>query len=164
MKKPIFYKGETYDVHESIGHMARVLVGLMTRRIDAEMQVHDLTAMQWKPLLMLRTGQADTAAGLARLNCSDNGAMTRMLDRLEAKGLIQRVRSATDRRVVHLVLTEEGERIADLIPYGLSKVLNEHLEGFNKADYEQLKSLLRRMIANGEQLAGDDTQDSEASA
>jgi DNA-binding MarR family transcriptional regulator len=163
MKKPTFYKGETYDIHESIGHMVRVLIGLMTRRIDAEMQVHDLTAMQWKPLLMLRTGQADTAAGLARLNCSDNGAMTRMLDRLEAKGLIQRVRSATDRRVVHLALSQEGERIADLIPYGLSNVLNEHLEGFSKPEYEQLKSLLRRMIANGEQLAGDDTQNAEAS-
>ena len=163
MKKPTFYKGESYEVHESIGHMARVLVGSMTRRIDAEMQVHDLTAMQWKPLLMLRTGQADTAAGLARLNCSDNGAMTRMLDRLESKGLIKRVRSAADRRVVHLALTEEGERIADRIPYGLSTVLNEHLEGFSQAEYEQLKSLLRRMIANGERLAGEDSANSETS-
>jgi DNA-binding MarR family transcriptional regulator len=86
-----------------------------------------------------------------------------MLDRLEAKGLIQRVRSATDRRVVHLALTKEGERIADLIPYGLSTVLNEHLEGFSKAEYEQLKSLLRRMIANGERIAGDTANDSETS-
>jgi DNA-binding MarR family transcriptional regulator len=164
MKKPTFYKGETYQVDESIGHMARVLVGLMTRRIDTEMQVHDLTAMQWKPLLMLRTGQADTAAGLARLNCSDNGAMTRMLDRLEAKGLIERVRSATDRRVVHLALTKAGERIADLIPFGLSTVLNEHLQGFSKTEYEQLKSLLRRMIANGERLVGDDAAHSETDA
>jgi DNA-binding MarR family transcriptional regulator len=125
----------------------------MTRRIDAEMQVHDLTAMQWKPLLMLRTGQADTAAGLARLNCSDNGAMTRMLDRLEAKGLLKRVRSAQDRRVVHLALTREGERISDLIPYGLSTVLNEHLAGFDRKEFEQLQSLLRRMIANGAEAA-----------
>jgi DNA-binding MarR family transcriptional regulator len=159
MRKQKFYKGESYDIDESIGHMARVLVGSMTRRIDAEMQVHDLTAMQWKPLLMLRTGQADTAAGLARLNCSDNGAMTRMLDRLEAKGLLRRVRSATDRRIVHLALTKEGERISDLIPFGLSTVLNEHLEGFSKAEYTQLKTLLRRMIANGERVAGADSAD-----
>jgi DNA-binding MarR family transcriptional regulator len=153
-KQSQFYQGESYDIEDSIGHMVRVLIGSMTRRIDAEMQVHDLTAMQWKPLLMLRTGQADTAAGLARLNCSDNGAMTRMLDRLEAKGLLKRVRSATDRRVVHLELTKEGERISDLIPYGLSTVLNEHLEGFSTPEFKQLQSLLRRMIANGERLAG----------
>lgn len=152
MSKHKFYKGESYDIEQSIGHMARVLVASMTRRIDAQMQVHDLTAMQWKPLLMLRLGQADTAAGLARLNCSDNGAMTRMLDRLEAKGLLCRVRSADDRRVVHLALTKEGERISDLIPYGLSEVLNEHLHGFTAAEFEQLKGLLRRMIANGERV------------
>ena len=154
MSKPVFYRGETYDLDESVGHLMRVLIASMTRRIDEQMQVHDLTAQQWKPLLMLRTGQADTAAGLARLNCSDNGAMTRMLDRLEAKGLLRRVRSAADRRIVHLELTKEGERIADQIPYGLSKVLNEHLEGFSKAEFKQLQSLLRRMIANGERVAG----------
>jgi len=159
MKKPTFYRGDNYQVEDSVGHMARVLIGLMTRRIDEQMQVHDLTAQQWKPLLMLRTGQADTAAGLARLNCSDNGAMTRMLDRLEAKGLIKRVRSAEDRRIVHLALTAEGERIADQIPYGLSKVLNEHLEGFSQDEFKQLQSLLRRMILNGERIAAQDAKD-----
>ncbi|MEO8161217.1 MAG: MarR family transcriptional regulator [Arenimonas sp.] len=155
-KKKPFYAGETYDIEDSIGHMIRVLIASMTRRIDAEMQVHDLTAMQWKPLLMLRTGQADTAAGLARLSCSDNGAMTRMLDRLEVKGLLKRVRSATDRRVVHLELTKAGERISDLIPYGLSTVLNEHLQGFSSAEFAQLQSMIRRMIANGAAVAADD--------
>ena len=69
----------------------------------------------------------------------------RMLDRLEAKGLLKRVRSAEDRRIVHLELTTEGERVSDLIPFGLSKVLNEHLEGFSKDEFTQLQSLLRRM-------------------
>jgi DNA-binding MarR family transcriptional regulator len=160
---PVFYRGETYDIDESVGRMIHILVNSLNRRVDAQMQVHDLTAMQWKPLLMLRLGQADTAAGLARLNCSDNGAMTRMLDRLEAKGLLQRVRSKQDRRIVHLALTKEGERVSDLIPYGLSAVLNEHLQGFSMAEYKQLQALLRRMIANGERVAGDDAPDLETS-
>jgi DNA-binding MarR family transcriptional regulator len=143
--------------------MIHILVNSLNRHVDAQMQPYDLTAMQWKPLLMLRLGQADTAAGLARLNCSDNGAMTRMLDRLEAKGLLQRVRSKQDRRVVHLALTKEGERVSALIPYGLSAVLNEHLQGFSTAEYKQLQSLLRRMIANGERVAGDDAPDLETS-
>jgi DNA-binding MarR family transcriptional regulator len=120
--------------------------------------------MQWKPLLMLKFGQAETAAELARLNCSDTGAMTRMLDRLEAKGLIERTRSAQDRRVVHLKLTAEGHRVADRIPYGLSSVLNEHLAGFSPAEFEQLKSLLQRMIANGERVAATDASAPETYA
>lgn len=161
MKKPTFYRAETYDIDESVGRMTQVLAGLLTRRIDQQMQVHDLNAQQWKPLLMLRAGKADTAAEMARLNCSDNGAMTRMLDRLEAKGLVKRVRSAEDRRIVHLALTKDGERVADQIPYALSQVLNEHLEGFSKDEFNQLKSLLRRMIANGERVAAQGEGDAE---
>lgn len=156
-----FYDGGSYAIDQSVGHMTRILLNSMNRGIDAQMQAYELTAMQWKPLLMLRHGRADTAAALARLNCSDNGAMTRMLDRLEAKGLLRRVRSALDRRVVNLELTKEGERISDLIPYGLSTVLNEHLQGFSQAEFEQLKALLMRMIANGAQLAGAATPDME---
>lgn len=151
-----FYTGEDYTVEASVGHDLRVLMGSLNRRIDRQMQAHDLTAMQWKPLLMLKFGQAETAAELARLNCSDTGAMTRMLDRLEAKGLIERTRSAQDRRIVHLELTAAGHQVADRIPHGLSAVLNEHLAGFSAAEFAQLKSLLHRMIANGERAAATD--------
>jgi DNA-binding MarR family transcriptional regulator len=156
---PVFYRGEAYDIEESVGHLVRVLIGSMTRSIDARMQPYDLTAMQWKPLLMLKLGRCNTAAELARQNCSDNGAMTRMLDRLEAKGLLRRVRSKDDRRVVRLELTAEGERVGELIPHALSAVLNEHLAGFDQVEFHQLKSLLRRMIANGPLTAGDTVPD-----
>ncbi len=157
-----FYRGEEYSIEESVGHILRVLLNSMNRRIDGQMQAHDLTALQWKPLLMLKFGIAGTAAELARLNCSDTGAMTRMLDRLEAKGLLQRTRSADDRRVVHLQLTEAGERVADHIPHGLSAVLNEHLDGFSADEFTQLKTLLRRMIANGERAAASDDDTTDA--
>jgi DNA-binding MarR family transcriptional regulator len=151
-----FYRGDDYRIEDSIGHLVRQLIGSMNRGIDLRMQPYDLTALQWKPLLMLKLGRADTAAGLARENCSDNGAMTRMLDRLEVKGLIRRTRSDTDRRIVRLALTPEGERVGAMIPFALSEVLNEHLEGFAPAEFTQLQALLRRMIANGALSPDDD--------
>jgi DNA-binding MarR family transcriptional regulator len=159
-----FYRGEAYDIEESLGHLARLLIGSMNRRIDILMQDYDLTAMQWKPLLMIKLGRGDTAAALAREACSDNGAMTRKLDRLEAKGLLKRRRSELDRRIVHLELTKEGERVSDLIPYALSTALNEHLAGFSKQEFQQMQSLLRRMIANGERVAGEKRSDPGASS
>ncbi len=151
-----FYRGDDYRIEGSVGHLVRLLIGSMNRRIDVQMQPHDLTAMQWKPLLMLKFGIATTAAELARQNCSDTGAMTRMIDRLEAKGLVQRTRSEHDRRVVHLELTADGRKAADQVPFGLSDVLNEHLAGFTQEEFEQLLSLLRRMIDNGALAASGD--------
>lgn len=161
---PAFYSGDTYDMDQSLGHIVRSLLNSLARRIDGQMAEHGLTAMQWKPLLMIKLGRGDTAAELARQNCSDTGAMTRMLDRLEAKGLLQRTRSETDRRVVHLELTAEGERISNLIPFGLAAVLNEHLVGFSEEEHRQLTSLLHRMIANGAIAAGDDLTEQGQSA
>ena len=96
----------------------------MERAIDAEMAEHDLTGVQWGPLLIIHFGLGNTAAELARVGCVDTGAMTRMLDRLEAKGLVQRTPCPKDARVVRLELTDEGHRLCREIPFGLSRVLN----------------------------------------
>ena len=74
--------------------------------------------------------------------------MTRLLDRLEAKGLCRRVRSVADRRVVNIELTDEGRAAAVGIPALLSGVQNACLDGFSAEEFETLKGFLRRMVAN----------------
>lgn len=150
------YQPETYQASESVGYLIKVLYHSLQRTIDQRMQEHDLTAMQWGPLLLLSKGKGDTAAELARDMGTDTGAMTRMLDRLQAKDLIQRRRSEEDRRVVHLELTAAGHEVVARIPPGLCSAMNEHLTGFTADELEQLKSLLRRMIASGQAVAPHD--------
>jgi len=144
-----FYDGARYVVSESIGHQLMNLMGLMRREVESRMAEHGLTDAQWKPLWMLQTGRATTAIELAREMCVDAGAITRMLDRLEAKGLLQRARSEVDRRVVQLALTAEGEAAAAQIPQVLASVNNDFLQGFSEAEWKQLGKLLGRMAQNG---------------
>jgi DNA-binding MarR family transcriptional regulator len=77
--------------------------------------------------------------------------MTRLLDRLEAKGLCKRIRSETDRRVVNIALTDTGREVAQGIPGVLCTVLNQHLTGLNADEFAMLKSLLQRVLANTSQ-------------
>ena len=84
----------------------------------------------------------------------DPAAITRLFDRLEAKGLVRRERSTSDRRVVHLVLTEAGREVAEKVPPVLVDVFNAHLAGFRPEEFELLMSLLQRMLANGEAMRG----------
>ena len=127
---------------------------LLTLAADRRLEPQGMTHAQWGPLFLLRSGRASTVAELARELQTDPGAMTRLLDRLECKGLCRRIRSTDDRRVVNLELTPEGEAAADKVPTELSQVLNEHLAGFSKTEWTQLKGFLRRMIENGEAIAG----------
>ena len=147
-----FYNGEHYDVSTSVGHQLWNLMTLMRREVDLRMTQVGLTDAQWRPLWMIKTGRAATANELAREACIDAGAITRMLDRLEAKGLVERVRSETDRRVVHVRLTEAGELATANIPHVLASVNNDFLHGFSEREWRQLRKLVERMTANGQAL------------
>jgi DNA-binding MarR family transcriptional regulator len=92
-------------------------------------------------------------AELARVCNLDAGAMTRLLDRLEAKGLCKRVRSETDRRVVNIELTAAGTQAASDIPEILSGVQNAHLVGFSADEFETLRSYLRRILNNAKSIS-----------
>ncbi|AOB27634.1 MULTISPECIES: MarR family winged helix-turn-helix transcriptional regulator [Bordetella] len=134
---------------DNAGFLIKLVSNSLNRMLDLEMAPLGLTAMQWRPLAMIATGRADTPAELARLINVDTGAMTRTLDRLEAKGLLRRVRSQEDRRVIKIELTPEGLAKAREIPAYIAKVLNHHLRGFSTEEVAQLQHMLRRIIANG---------------
>ena len=78
----------------------------------------------------------------------DPGAMTRMIDRLERKKLVRRVRSPQDRRKVIVELTGEGSAVYPELIAGAVRVLNRFLHGFSKSEVRQLEALLHRMLAN----------------
>jgi len=79
--------------------------------------------------------------------------MTRMLDRLESKGLIRRNRSAQDRRLMHLELTDQGREAYPRMREISMAVANRFLRGFTKAEARQLEGLLARMLENAHGVA-----------
>ena len=131
--------------------MRKVLSSIRTQA-DGQLATHDLTYAQWLPLYKISRCKDTTVASLARDLENDPAAMTRALDRLETKGLVVRERSTTDRRVVQLALTAEGQKVAAQVPAVLSDVLNGHLSDFTRDEWQTLLGLLRRMQSNGEAL------------
>ena len=154
---PAFYNAEHYDPSKlvpenSVGYLMRKAVTRVTQAVDREMVPNGLTNAQWVPLIKLYVGEADTAAALARECELDAGSMTRLLDRVEAKGLCSRQRSLQDRRVVKLQLTEEGRAAALKIPEVLARIQNACLAGFTHEEWQTLKGYLHRILANAQAL------------
>lgn len=147
-----FYQAGVYTPDESVGFLMRRVLGSILQQADAELSVHDLTYVQWLPLYKLMLCGDVTSAGLARDLGIDPAAVTRALDRLEAKGMLRRERSTTDRRVVQLELTDAGRAVASQVPQALASVLNAHLGGFSHDECRLLIDMLRRMLRNGEAL------------
>lgn len=147
-----FYHAGNYQRSESLGWLLLTLQRSIRQQAELRLVGSGLTHAQWVPLLMLRLGGTCSVAKLMRELESDAGALSRLLDRLEAKGLCQRERSTEDRRVVMVSLTDEGRRISAQLPTMLSDIFNAHLLGFSHAEWQLLMSLLHRLIANGEAL------------
>jgi DNA-binding MarR family transcriptional regulator len=143
------------DVNESVGSLFSRLRSAMANMINQRTTCElGITGTQGSILFMLWSGKCLLAAELAREFGIDASAVTRRIDLLEARGLLRRVRSLEDRRVVRLDLTPEGEAIAAQMPAIFASVVDKLLSGFTPEETGFLKSMLRRVLANSGDLAG----------
>ncbi len=154
---PTFYVPGQFTPDQSIGYLMHRCLKSVLSQADSRLAPFGLTHAQWLPLFRLLKQGGGTVAGMAREQDQDCAAMTRVLDRLESKGLVRRERSSADRRVVHVNLTDEGRAIAERVRGVLSEVLNVHLRGFSVEEWQLLTSLLQRVLANGEALRSTET-------
>jgi DNA-binding MarR family transcriptional regulator len=136
-----------YQLGESVGYLlSRVkstMSNMVTQRTMAELGI---TSTQASILFMVGSGKCLLAAELAREYGIDASAVTRLIDRLEKRGLLTRVRSSEDRRVVRLALTPEGQALAARMPAIFTSVMDKLLAGFTPEEVGFLKSMLRRIL------------------
>jgi len=149
------YDLETYQPRKGVGHlMSRVRTEMLDAldkalAADAELGSMELSAAQFIVIATLALAEtAKSASDLCRGISYDAGAMTRMVDRLEHKGLIRRNRHPQDRRVVYIELTEEGARAFPRMKSISMDVMNRFLRGFSQVEARQLESFLTRMLEN----------------
>ncbi|MGB8424045.1 MarR family winged helix-turn-helix transcriptional regulator [Paraburkholderia sp.] len=140
------YTPENFSLTQSVGFLLTKARNLITTEMDTALKDLDITGPQMGILLAMQRGLAATPFELSKMLSVDTGLMTRMLDKLETKGLLERSRSVDDRRVVNLVLTKKGEEIAAEIPSIAPEVLNVRLKKFTKAEFDELCRLLNKFI------------------
>ena len=142
------YDPKTFDPDNGIGRLLSRVKMEMHEAMDQALAPFDITTAQYVILVQLAGTDVDSAAELCKGVSYDPGAMTRMLDRLERKGLIRRARSPSDRRKTILELTAEGKAVYPKLVAVHVRVLNHFMRNFTKAQAGELESLLRQMLAN----------------
>ena len=108
---------------------------------------HDLTFSQFMAIKKLATGIA-SVTDLARAANLNPGAMTRLLDKLEARGLLVRESDPNDRRALHIHLTEAGTAMWRDIDQCGQRVRERALQGMDDATRTQLTRLLEQVRDN----------------
>lgn len=122
----------------------------LAKRLDAELvAAHGLALSSYEVLLVLE----DAPEGRLRMSeiadsmLLSRSGVTRLVDRLEKEGLIERVSCPTDRRGLHAVLTERGrERLLEARPTHLAGVRAGFLAKFSGLELEQLCEVWERLL------------------
>jgi DNA-binding MarR family transcriptional regulator len=103
---------------------------------------------------LLRRGELP-AGGLAAVADVSPASMTQMLDRLADAGLVERVRSAADRRVVGARLTDAGRAACEERRAALEPLWREMLADFTTSELHTAAAVLEQLTAIFERLESD---------
>jgi MarR family transcriptional regulator, organic hydroperoxide resistance regulator len=128
---------------------------LVSRPLEELLRPAELSHTTYNVLRILR------GAGSQGLPCREIGArlvtrepdVTRLLDRLERRGLLTRSRDSSDRRVVTIRITEAGMALLDELDMDRRgyDALAPFFSGLSPADIDTLLRLLERLREAGEQ-------------
>jgi DNA-binding MarR family transcriptional regulator len=137
------------------GRLIRRIDKLMRGLTEERLAAVGITYPQWATLKLVRDGVVVTAGELGRELGYTSGATTRLLDGLEQRGCVARVRCATDRRVVRLSVTAAGEALA---AKGMKPVLdlwNEMVADFGQEEANRFVDTLTKLATAIEARAGE---------
>jgi DNA-binding MarR family transcriptional regulator len=139
------YQVATYKAQLSVGYLVKRAHSLMLDIMEPVIEQRGFSFVQYVVMSSLRDGIALNPKTICSQFRHDSGALTRVIDQLAERGLLERVRRDKDRRKVELQLTPAGrETIESLIPLVVAK-LNEILTDFSKAEVQEMLRLLVKL-------------------
>ena len=119
------------------------------------------TVSDWRVLASLDGAEPMSIGALARLTTMKQPTLTRVVDRLQARGHVRRIAHESDRRITLIQITPGGDKLVA----GLIDMAKEHehrvLEPFGLARSNELKKTLKQMIEMHAGLAQDAGEEDE---
>jgi DNA-binding MarR family transcriptional regulator len=146
MDKP-YYDIVSFAPRISLGYLVRRINKLSIARIEATFDGSEISFTQWIVLALVSSGIATTCAELSRNMDHNSGAMTRVIDQLEERGLLVRRRDNDDRRVSNLSITEAGSQTVHELVGRVVDVWNDILGDFDRDEITQLIATLGKLLA-----------------
>ena len=143
------------DIHRMPGHLIRRLnqisVAQFMERISSAGL--NLTPVQYAALCAIRENPGIDQASVAGLIAYDRATLGKVIDRLDARGLVLRKVSKTDRRARELFLSDDGEALLAAAHPLVEAAQPEILSGLTPEEQEELVQLMQKTFRAGNELS-----------
>ena len=140
-----------------IGDVSRMLRTVYHRRVEPL----GLTRAQWRVLTRLNRLENCTQTELAGALGIEKPTLGKLIERLEAKGWVERRPDARDARTKRLFLTDAVRPLLDEMDMLAGQVLDGVFAGMTPGDEEKLHQLLVRVKANLSGMMGEPARGEE---
>ncbi|MEK5040364.1 MarR family winged helix-turn-helix transcriptional regulator [Sporosarcina sp. FSL K6-3457] len=114
-------------------------------RIKREMLTNKLNITEFSVLEVLHLQGKQTVQQIGNSILISSGSMTYVIDKLEHKGLLNRNGCPNDRRVTHVLLTEDGTRLMEKIMPPHQDLVNDMFEALTEDESEMMVKLLGKV-------------------
>lgn len=132
----------------NLGYKVKLVSQLMYRDFLDRLAPYGITPFHYLVLCCLWEEDGLSTSGIAD-NLKQLGAtLTGVVDRMETRKLVYRERDTNDRRIVRIWLTDEGKKLADVLPAIGAQTIDKATEGISKADQKAVIETLSRVIDN----------------
>jgi DNA-binding MarR family transcriptional regulator len=139
-------KAAPFALHDSVGYLVNRVASAMKTALERELEPFEVTAPQWAVVATLAERRSVTVLGLADTIGVDAGAASRLVDRLEDKGIVSRRRHESDRRLAVVRLTSAGEDLYPRLRRKAEVVLDAFLRPCSRREVNELKAGLRKLL------------------
>lgn len=137
---------ESYD--KSIGNFTSLVNKKMIYFLNSQLAAFDITAEQWQVLVTLSKQNKINQKILSKAVNKDQPTLTRMLDILERKSLVERHVSKEDRRSFSIHITEKGLSLTEkLIPY-IEDIFEKMLNDISEKELKTYIDVLTKIDNN----------------
>lgn len=145
---------EKYSLNESLGFLITRAQSAMNRRLlknfkDAD---HPITGEQYTVMLHLWDKDKRCQRELCCETGKDKPGITRIIDKLEEHGFVERIDADGDRRMKLVQLTEKGRALEAKSNELALKTLIEFLDDVDCSDVEITKNVLKKIISKFDEL------------
>ena len=134
------------DVYTKPGHLIRRLQQIAVAAFMQECADQAITPVQYAALVAVRDNPGLDATRIASLIAFDRSTLGSVLERLEAKGLIERRAKAEDRRIKILEISNRGAKLLDEAEPAVLRAQERMLDPLNHEERRDLLGLMRRII------------------
>lgn len=132
----------------TLGFLVSDIARLLRRNMDRRLLSLKLTQAQWRAIVYLSRSEGMTQAALAESLEIQPITLTRLIDRMESAGWVERRTHPLDRRAVALYLTAQAEPLLAEMHARAGDTMREAVQGLAPRDQRQLLASLERIKQN----------------